>query len=132
MIICVSTTLDNVLTQGEYSNMLKKEVEAGIYENCQQAYEDDTVYDTIILRASEGMEGRIYELDNIFQSDLYGDTNWKVNPSMCDNISDTVENLSYAYRLTNNWYLNVSFEIITLDEEDLDDSWIKITKIELI
>lgn len=132
MIIFVSKELDKVLTQGEYANLLKREVEAGVYENTMSAYNDDTVYDTVILRATEGIEGQIYELDNIIQSDLYGDASWKNNPSMCDNIHDTIENSSYSYRLTNNWYLNVTFEVIELDKENLEDSIIKITSLELI
>lgn len=132
MMIFVSKNLDNVLTQKDYKNLLKEEVKKGLYENFQQAYEADTDYETVILRVAEKFEGCIYELDNIFQSDLYSDTSWKIKPSMCDNIKDTVENLCYAYRLTNNWYLNVNFTVIVLDEENLEDSWIKITTIELI
>ena len=51
---------------------------------------------------------------------------------MCEDISSTIDNLSYTYPVIDNWSINIKFEIIEPDEENLEDTYIKVTDIELI
>ena len=126
----VSVELDKVLTEKEYKELLNREVKEYSYNDIEEAEEKDCDYKEIEIR--EELEGYIYYVDGLLKSDIYGDNEHTVRSSMCEDISSTIDNLSYAYPVTDNWSINVKFEIIELDEEHLEDSCIKVTDIELI
>ena len=107
----VSEELDKVLTEEEYKELLNKEIE---------------------IRDFEDLKDSICYVDNMLKFDIYGDNEYTVGSSMCEDISSTIDNLSYTYPVTDNWGINVKFEIVELDEEHLENSCIKVTNIELI
>ncbi|WP_125154482.1 hypothetical protein [Clostridium rectalis] len=47
-------------------------------------------------------------------------------------VKDILENKSISYKIIDSWNLNVEFDIIELDKENLIESIIKITNIELV
>ena len=126
----VSVELDKVLTEKEYKELLNREVKEYSYNDIEEAEENDLDYEKIEIR--EELEGYIYYVDSLLKSDIYGDNEYSIRSSMCEDISSVIDNLSYAYPVTDNWSINVKFEIIELDEEHLEDSCIKVTDIELI
>ena len=126
----VSENLGKVLNEKEYKELLKREVKEYGYNDIKEAEEKDCDYKEIEIR--EDLEGYIYYVDSLLKSDIYGDNEHAVRSSMCEDISSTIDNLSYAYPVTDNWNINVKFEIVGLDEERLEDSIIKVTDIELI
>lgn len=126
----VSVELDKVLTEKEYKELLNREVKEYSYNDIEEAEEKDCDYKEIEIR--EELEGYIYYVDGLLKSDIYGDNEHTVRSSMCEDISSTIDNLSYAYPVTDNWNINIKFEIVELDEEHLEDSCIKVTDIELI
>lgn len=128
----VSVELDKVLTEKEYKELLNREAKEYSYNNIEEAEEKDCDYKEIEIRDLEDLKDSICYVDNILKSDIYGDNKYTVRSSMCEDISSTIDNLSYAYPVTDNWSINVKFEIIELDEEHLEDSYIKVTDIELI
>ena len=125
-----SKELDKVLTEEEYKELLKREVKEYSYNDIEEAEEKDCDYKEIEIR--EELEDHICYVDSLLKSDIYGDNEHTVRSSMCEDISSTIDNLSYAYPVTDNWSINVKFEIVELDEERLEDSIIKVTDIELI
>lgn len=126
----VSVELDKVLTEKEYKELLNREMKEYNYSSIEETEEKDCDYKEIEIR--EELEGYIYYVDSLLKSDIYGDNEHTVRSSMCEDISSTIDNLSYAYPVTDNWNINVKFEIVELDEERLEDSIIKVTDIELI
>lgn len=126
----VSKELDKVLTEEEYKELLKREVKEYGYNDIEEAEEKDFDYEKIEIR--EEFEGYMCYVDSLLKSDIYGDNECSIRSSMCEDISSVMSNLSYAYPVTDNWSINVKFEIIELDEEHLEDSCIKVTDIELI
>lgn len=126
----VSVELDKVLTEKEYKELLNREMKEYNYSSIEETEEKDCDYKEIEIR--EELEGYIYYVDGLLKSDIYGDNEHTVRSSMCEDISSTIDNLSYAYPVTDNWNINVKFEIVELDEERLEDSIIKVTDIELI
>ena len=127
----VSENLGKILTEEEYKELLKREVKEYSYNDIKEAEEKDCDY-TKVIEIEEGLEGYIYYVDSLLKSDIYGDNEHTVRSSMCEDISSTIDNLSYAYPVTDNWNINIKFEIVELDEEHLEDSCIKVTDIELI
>ena len=126
----ISKELDKVLIEEEYKELLNREVKEYSYNDIEEAEENDLDYEKIEIR--EDLEGYICYVDNMLKSDIYGDNEYTVRSSMCEDISSTIDNLSYAYPVTDNWSINIKFEIVELDEEHLEDSCIKVTDIELI
>lgn len=126
----VSVELDKVLTEEEYKELLNREIKEYSYNDIEEAEEKDCDYKEIEIR--EELEGHIYYVDSLLKSDIYGDNEHTIRSSMCEDISSTIDNLSYAYPVTDNWSINIKFEIVELDEERLEDSIIKVTDIELI
>lgn len=127
----LSENLGKILTEEEYKSMLQREVKEYSYDDIKEAEEKDCDY-TKVIEIEEGLEGYIYYVDSLLKSDIYGDNEHTVRSSMCEDISSTIDNLSYAYPVTDNWNINVKFEIVEPDEERLEDSIIKVTDIELI
>ena len=126
----VSENLGKILTEKEYKELLNREVKEYGYNDIEEAEEKDCDYKEIEIR--EELEGYIYYVDSLLKSDIYGDNEYSIRSSMCEDISSTIDNLSYAYLVTDNWSINIKFEIVELDEEHLEDSCIKVTDIELI
>lgn len=126
----VSVELDKVLTEKEYKELLNREVKEYSYNDIEEAEENDLDYEKIEIR--EELEDHICYIDSLLKSYIYGDNEYSIRSSMCEDISSVMDNLSYAYPVTDNWNINVKFEIIELDEERLEDSIIKVTDIELI
>ena len=126
----VSKELDEVLTEKEYKELLNREVKEYGYNDIEEAEEKDCDYKEIEIR--EELEGYIYYVDSLLKSDIYGDNEYTVRSSMCEDISNTIDNLSYTYPVIDNWSINIKFEIIEPDEENLEDTYIKVTDIELI
>ena len=126
----VSKELDKVLIEEEYKELLNREVKEYSYNDIEEAEEKDCDYKEIEIR--EELEGYIYYVDSLLKSDIYGDNEYSIKSSMCEDISSVIDNLSYAYPVTDNWSINIKFEIVELDEEHLEDSIIKVTDIELI
>ena len=128
----LSENLGKILTEEEYKELLKREVTEYGYSSIEEAEEKDCDYKEIEIRDLEDLKDSICYVDNMLKSDIYGDNEHTVRSSMCEDISSTIDNLSYAYPVTDNWSINIKFEIIELDEEHLEDSCIKVTDIELI
>ena len=126
----VSKELDKVLIEEEYKELLRREVKEYSYNDIEEAEEKDCDYKEIEIR--EELEDHICYIDSLLKSDIYGDNEYSIRSSMCEDISSTIDNLSYAYPVTDNWSINIKFKIIELDEEHLEDSCIKVTDIELI
>lgn len=126
----VSVELDKVLTEEEYKELLNREIKEYSYNDIEEAEEKDCDYKEIEIR--EELEDHICYIDSLLKSDIYGDNEYTVRSSMCEDISSVIDNLSYAYPVTDNWSINIKFEIVELDEERLEDSIIKVTDIELI
>ena len=128
----VSVELDKVLTEEEYKELLRREIKEYSYNDIEEAEEKDCDYKEIEIRDLEDLKDSICYVDNMLKSDIYGDNEYTVRSSMCEDISSTIDNLSYTYPVTDNWGINVKFEIVELDEEHLENSCIKVTNIELI
>lgn len=128
----VSVELDKVLTEKEYKELLRREMKEYNYNDIEEAEENDLDYEKIEIRDLEDLKDSICYVDNMLKSDIYGDNEYSVRSSMCEDISSIIDNLSYAYPVANNWNINVKFEIVKLDKERLEDSCIKVTDIELI
>lgn len=126
----VSTELDKVLTEKEYKELLNREIKEYSYNDIEEAEEKDCDYKEIEIR--EELEDHICYIDSLLKSDIYGDNEYSIRSSMCEDISSVIDNLSHAYPVTDNWSINIKFEIVELDEERLEDSIIKVTDIELI
>ena len=126
----VSKELDKVLTEEEYKELLKREVKEYGYNDIEEAEEKDFDYEKIEIR--EEFEGYMCYVDSLLKSDIYGDNEYSIRSSMCEDISSVMDNLSYAYPVTDNWSINIKFEIVELNEEHLENSCIKVTDIELI
>lgn len=126
----VSENLGKVLNEKEYKELLNREVKEYGYNDIKEAEEKDCDYKEIEIR--EDLEGYIYYVDSLLKSDIYGDNEYTVRSSMCEDISNTIDNLSYTYPVIDNWSINIKFEIIEPDEENLEDTYIKVTDIELI
>ena len=125
----LSENLGKILTEKEYKSMLKREVTEYGYSSIEEAEEKDCDY-TKVIEIEEGLEGELWDIDNILQTQIYATAHLTYEDSMCKNLYDTLENKSFSYYIINGNYINIEFDIIS--PIDGDETEIKVTKIELI
>ena len=125
----LSENLGKILTEKEYKSMLQKEVKEYGYSSIEEAEEKDTDY-TKIIEIEENLEGALWDIDNILQTQIYATAHLTYEDSMCENLYDTLEAKNFSYYIINGNYINVKFDIISDIYED--ETEIKITEIELI
>ena len=125
----LSENLGKILTEEEYKSMLKREVKEYGYSSIEEAEEKDTDY-TKVIEIEEGLEGELWDIDNILQTRIYATSHLTYEDSMCEDIYNTLENKSFSYYIINGNYINVEFDIISTI--DGDETEIKIKNIELI
>ena len=109
--------------------MLQREVKEYGYSNIEEAEEKDTDY-TKVIEIEENLQGELWDIDNILQTQIYSTSHLTYEDSMCENLYDTLENKSFSYYIINGNYINVEFDIISTI--DGDETEIKIKNIELI
>ncbi len=125
----LSENLGRILAEEDYKAMLQRELKEYGFDNIEEAEENDTDYTTII-EIEEGLEGEMWEIDNILQSNIYATSHLTREDSMCEDIYNTLENKSFSYYIIDGNYINVEFDIISAI--DGDETEIKIKNIELI
>ena len=125
----LSENLGKILTEKEYKSMLQREVKEYSYNDIKEAEEKDCDY-TKVIEIEEGLEGELWDIDNILQTQIYSTSHLTYEDSMCENLYDTLENKSFSYYIINGNYINVEFDIIS--EIDGDETEIKIKNVELI
>ena len=125
----LSENLGRILTEEEYKSMLKREVTEYGYSSIEEAEEKDTDY-TKVIEIEEGLEGELWDIDNVLQTRIYSTSHLTYEDSMCEDINNTLENKSFSYYIINGNYINIEFDIIS--PIDGDETEIKVTKIELI
>ena len=125
----VSENLGKILTEEEYKELLKREVTEYGYSSIEEAEEKDTDY-TKVIEIEEGLEGELWDIDNVLQTRIYATSHLTHEDSMCENLYDTLENKSFSYYIISGNYINIEFDIIS--PIDGDETEIKVTKIELI
>ena len=125
----LSENLGRILTEKEYKSMLQREVKEYGFANIKEAEEKDCDY-TKIIEIEEGLEGELWDIDSILQTQIYATSHLTYEDSMCEDIYNTLENKSFSYYVINGNYINVEFDIIS--EIDGDETEIKIKNIELI
>lgn len=125
----LSENLGRILTEAEYKEMLQREVKEYNFGSIEEAEENDTDY-TKIIEIEENLQGELWDIDNILQTQIYATSHLTYEDSMCENLYDTLENKSFSYYIINGNYINVEFDIIS--PIDGDETEIKIKNIELI
>ena len=125
----LSENLGKILTEEEYKEMLQREVKEYGYSSIEEAEEKDADY-TKIIEIEENLQGELWDIDNILQTQIYATSHLTYEDSMCENLYNTLENKSFSYYIINGNHINVEFDIIS--EIDGDETEIKVTKIELI
>lgn len=125
----VSENLGKILTEEEYKSMLQREVKEYSYNDIKEAEEKDCDY-TKVIEIEEGLEGELWDIDDVLQARIYETSDLTNEDSMCEDIYNTLENKSFSYYVINGNYINVEFDIIS--EIDGDETEIKIKNIELI
>ncbi|NCI19803.1 hypothetical protein EJM73_09205 [Clostridium botulinum] len=126
MKIFVNKNLNKVLTESNYTELLKKESKE-YNKSIEELKENDTDYKEIEIDIKVGDEDSLLNIDNEICNKL--DVRTPLESNSEEEILE--ENKSISYKLTDNWGLNVIFDVIELDNEDLIKSTIKVTKIEL-
>lgn len=130
IIFYLSENLGKILTEKEYKSMLQREVKEYGYSSIEEAEEHDTDY-TKVIEIEEDLEGELWDIDSILQTQIYSTSHLTRQDSMCENVYNALENKSFSYYIIDGNYINVEFDIIT-DIVDGAETEIKITKIELI
>lgn len=125
----LSENLGRILTEAEYKSMLQREVKEYNFGSIEEAEEKDTDY-TKVIEIEENLQGELWDIDNILQTQIYATSHLTYEDSMCENVYDVLENKSFSYYIINGNYINVEFDIIS--EIDGDETEIKIKNIELI
>ena len=125
----LSENLGKILTEAEYKEMLQREVKEYGYSSIEEAEEKDTDY-TKVIEIEKNLEGELWDIDNILQTQIYATSHLTYEDSMCENVYDVLENKSFSYYIINGNYINVEFDIISTI--DGDETEIKIKNIELI
>ena len=125
----LSENLGRILSEAEYKSMLQREVKEYNFGNIEEAEEKDTDY-TKVIEIEENLQGELWDIDNILQTQIYSTSHLTYEDSMCENLYDTLENKSFSYYIINGNYINVEFDIISTI--DGDETEIKIKNIELI
>lgn len=125
----LSENLGRILTEAEYKEMLQREVKEYNFGSIEEAEKKDADY-TKIIEIEENLEGELWDIDNILQTQIYATAHLTYEDSMCENLYDTLENKSFSYYIINGNYINVEFDIISTI--DGDETEIKIKNIELI
>ena len=125
----LSENLGRILTEAEYKEMLQREVKEYGYSNIKEAEEKDCDY-TKVIEIEENLQGELWDIDNVLQTQIYATSHLTREDSMCEDIYNTLENKSFSYYIINGNHINVEFDIIS--EIDGDETEIKVTKIELI
>lgn len=125
----LSENLGRILTEKEYKSMLQREVKEYNFSSIEEAEENDTDY-TKIIEIEEDLEGELWDIDNILQTQIYATSHLTREDSMCEDIYNTLENKSFSYYIINGNYINIEFDIISAI--DGDETEIKIKNVELI
>ena len=125
----LSENLGKVLTEEDYKARLQRALKEYNFNNIKAAEENDTDYTTVI-EIEEDLEGEMWEIDNILQSNIYATSHLTREDSMCENLYDTLENKSFSYYIIDGNCINIKFDIISAI--DGDETEIKIKNIELI
>ena len=125
----LSENLGRILSEAEYKSMLQREVKEYNFGNIEEAEENDTDY-TKVIEIVENLQGELWDIVNILQTQIYSTSHLTYEDSMCENLYDTLENKSFSYYIINGNYINVEFDInSTIDG---DETEIKNKNIELI
>lgn len=120
----VNETLNNVLTEKEYLEVVERESkELNVPVEKLIENESDFKFYNVDL---EDFEGYLLTLDNLIQGEL------NTNQSIFDGETrDYIESGSYSYKICDNWDLDVRFEVIE-DSEEVDDIVVRVAGIELL
>ena len=125
----LSENLGKILAEKEYKSMLQREVKEYGYSSIEEAEEKDTDY-TKVIEIEENLEGELWDIDNILETQIYSTSHLTYEDSMCEDIYNTLEAKNFSYYIISGNYINIEFDIIS--PIDGDETEIKVTKIELI